>query len=232
MDQEEGMRLLTTSGWLSTTPVEFQRVLLSNCRWQSLEAGVSIQEGGEEIGELIGLAQGVVEMRTVLGPSDTPIMHFAHPVFWFGYIPIIFGTSRRITGSAKTKVWLARIPHGAVMAALNERPEWWRHFLQPALIYGDVAATIAADLLIRDSERRCAAVLLRLGGRRFASPADSEKVIVQVTQDEIAGAANLSRNSVGAMLKRMAARGLIELGYRGVILCAPPALRAFVETGQ
>jgi CRP/FNR family transcriptional regulator, cyclic AMP receptor protein len=232
LDQDEGMRILTSRGWLSTTPVEFQRAILSNCRWQRLEAGVSIQEGGEEIGELIGLAQGIVEMRTILGPDDTPIMHFAHPVVWFGYIPIIFGTPRRINGAAKTPVWLARIPHAAVMAELTKRPEWWRHFLQPALYYGDVAVNIAADLLIRDSERRCAAVLLRLCGRRFAGPDDSHPCEAPVTQDELAGAANLSRNSVGAMLKRMAARGLIRLGYRGVIILAPPALRAFVETGQ
>ena len=37
------------------------------------------------------------------------------------------------------------------------------------IVYGDAAA--AADLLIRDSERRCAAVLLRLAGRRFARSA-------------------------------------------------------------
>jgi CRP-like cAMP-binding protein len=80
------------------------------------------------------------------------------------------------------------------MAALLERPEWWRHFLQPALTYGDVSNTVAADLLIRDSERRCAAVLLRLSGRRFAGPDDSSPVEVPLTQDDLAGAANLSCN--------------------------------------
>lgn len=231
MDQEEGLRILTSRGWLSTTPADFRRALLANYRWDRLEAGASIQEGGEEVGELIGLAHGVVEMRTILGPADTPIMHFAHPVFWFGYVPIIFGKPRRITGTAKTTVWLARIPHTAVMEALAERPDWWRHFLQPALIYGDLALNIAADMLIRDSERRCAAVLLRMGGRRFASPEDSKPVEVLLTQDALAGAANLSRNSVSTMLKRMAERGLIQLGYRGVTVLSPVALRKFVEHG-
>ena len=86
-------------------------------------------------------------------------------------------------------------------------------------------------MLIRDSERRCAAVLLRMGGHRFAGPADSDPVEVQLTQDELAGAANLSRNSVGAMLKRIAKRGLIELGYRGVTIRSPAMLRAFVDRG-
>ena len=116
-------------------------------------------------------------------------------------------------------------------AFLAKRPEWWRHLIPPSLVYGDVAVTIAADLLIRDSERRCAAVLLRLGGCRFAGPEDKESVEVSVTQNELAGAANLSRNSVGTMLQRLKARGLIELGYRGMTVCSSKALRAFVDQG-
>ncbi len=231
MDRDEGMTILRNGGWLSPTPAEFQQAILSRCDWQSLEAGAPIQEGGEEEGELIGLAHGIVEMRTILGRADTPLMHFAHPVFWFGYVPILIGRPRRVAAAAKTPVWLARIPQATVRALLAERPEWWRHLMQLSIIYGDVSQTIAADLLIRDSERRCAAVLLRLAGRRFAGPEDKEPVEVPITQTELAGAANLSRNSVGTMLQRLKARGLIELGYRGMTIRAPAALRAFVDGG-
>ena len=48
MDHEEGLRILTSRGWLSATPVDFQRAILSHCRWQCLEAGEPIQAGGEE----------------------------------------------------------------------------------------------------------------------------------------------------------------------------------------
>lgn len=231
MDRDEGMAIPKDGGWLSAAPAEFQLAILSRCEWRRIEAGAPIQAGGEEDGELIGLAKGIVEMRTILGRADTPIMHFAHPVFWFGYVPVLTGRPRRIAASARTPVWLARIPQAAVRALLAERPEWWRHLMQLSIIYGDVSQTIAADLLIRDSERRCAAVLLRLGGRRFAGPEDKEPVEIPVTQNDLAGAANLSRNSVGAMLQRLAARGLIEQGYRGVAVRAPKALRAFVDQG-
>jgi hypothetical protein len=86
-----------------------------------------------------------------LGRADTPIMHFVHLVFWFGYVPILTGRPRRIVAAAKTPVWLARIPQGAVRTLLTERPGWWRHLIQFSIIYGDVSQTIAADLLIRDS---------------------------------------------------------------------------------
>ncbi len=231
MDREEGMETLRKGAWLSATPADFQRAVLSRCDWACLEAGAPIQFGGEERGELIGLARGIVELRTILGRADTPIMHFAHPVFWFGFVPIVSSRPRPLAASAKTQVWVARIPQADLGALLAERPEWWRHLIPPSLVYGDVAVTIAADLLIRDSERRCAAVLLRLSGRRSAGPKDSEPVEVAVTQDELAGAANLSLTSVRTMLSRLKARRLIELGYRGMIVCAPAALRAFVDQG-
>ncbi|WP_294539173.1 Crp/Fnr family transcriptional regulator [uncultured Rhodoblastus sp.] len=231
MDREEGMRILSTRGWLGAAPADFGQSILSRSSWERLEAGALIQTGGEAEGELIGLADGIVEMRSVVGRPDTPLMHLGHPVLWLGYGPIAFDRPRPTAASARTPVWLARISQADVKKALSARPEWWRHFIKPAIANGDIALIAAADLLIRDNERRCAAVLLRLSGRRFAGPKDSKPVDVPIMQDELAGAANLSRNSAGTMLKRMAARGLVELGHRGKIVCFPAALRAFVEQG-
>jgi len=106
---------------------------------------------------------------------DTSILHFAHPVSWFGFGPIIFGQPRRITARARSPVWLARVSQVEVRELLNERPEWWPHFLQPAHVFGEVFVGIAADLLIRDNERRCAVVLLWQGGRRLAGPEDRRR---------------------------------------------------------
>jgi CRP-like cAMP-binding protein len=231
MLRDEGLRILADRGWLSITPPEFQRALLSRSSWHCLEAGAPIQAGGEQAGELIGLADGVIALTTILGPADTPIMHLSRPVFWLGYVPIILGQPRRMAAIAKTPVSLARIPQRAVEKVLSEQPQWWQFLLQPAIIYGDASQNVAADLLIRDSERRCAAVLLRLSGLRFARADDGKPVEVPLTQSELGGAANLSRNSVGSIVKRLVARGLIEQGRQGITVCAPMALRAFVEKG-
>jgi CRP/FNR family cyclic AMP-dependent transcriptional regulator len=230
MDREAGMDILSRGAWLRDTPVEFRGAVLSHCRWQRLDAGALIHAGGENDGELSGLASGIIELRTILGRADTPIMHFARPVFWIGYSTIASRQrTHRIEATAKTTVWLARVPGATVRKLLKEKPEWWQYFLQPAFFYFDMALNLAADLLIRDSERRCAAVLLRLSGHRFTDTEDPEPVDVSVTQDDLASAANLSRSSVRTMLQRLAARGLIEQGYRGIVVRATAGLRAFVN---
>ena len=159
------------------------------------------------------------------------MMHLAHPVFWLGYIPALFNKPRRIAASARTRAWVVRISERTIKRTLSEHPHWWAHFLQLLLNYGDVNATMASDLMIRDAERRCAAALWRLAGCRFASPQDAGAVEAAVTQDELAGAANLSRNSVGVMLRRLERRGLIRVEYGRMIVLAPRVLRAFVDQG-
>jgi CRP-like cAMP-binding protein len=231
MDLAEGLHAVTSKGWLSATSPEFQRAILSGCDCRPLEAGAPLQVGGEDHGEMVGLASGILELRTTLGPADTAIMHFAHPVFWLGFVPTLFKQPRRAAASAKTRVWLVRIPEATIRRTLKDNPHWWAFFLQPLLEYGDLTATIAADLMIRDSDRRCAAALLRLAGCRYPGALDAAPVEVPLTQNELAGAANLSRNSVGTMLQRLAARGFVEVGYGTMIVRAPAALRAFVDHG-
>lgn len=231
MDRDDGLKLLTARGWLSDTPIEFQRALLAASIWQRVEAGTCIQTGFEEEGEFIGLGHGIVQMTTTVSIPETPIIHFVRPVFWFGYFPILFRARRGMTATAKTPVWLLRVPHVKVRRLLVEHPTWLTWFLPLAHLYGDIAIVIAADLLIRSSERRCAAVLLRLGGCRFADPERSGPVEVPITQDELADAANLSRNTAGLILRKLEATGMIERGFRGVTIFSPSALRGFVERG-
>ncbi|MGO9419256.1 hypothetical protein [Roseiarcus sp.] len=85
--------------------------------------------------------------------------------------------------------------------------------------------------MIGDTERRCAAVLLRLGGppfRRSGGPGAGRRFD---HQDDLAGAESLARGTVRIMLGRPAALGLIEQGYRGIVVRIPAALRAFIDEG-
>ena len=232
MDRDEGMDSAQPWRVAPRCAREFRDAILSLCVGGRLEAGALIQTGSEEDVEMSGLASGIMELRSVVGRADTPVMHFARPVFWLSFTRIISQRrSNRIEATAKTTVWLARASQAAVRKLLNERPDWWQYLLQPTLFYGDIALDIAADLLIADSERRCAAVLLRLSARRFADSDDPEPVDLSITQEDLAGAANLSRSSVRTMLGRLAERGLIEQAYGGVTVRAPAALRAFVDEG-
>ena len=230
MDRDEGLRVLAASPWLSRTPVEFRDTLLSSSRWRKLEAGALVTLGGEEASDVIGMASGVVEFSTVFGASDTPMLTLGHAAYWLGYGPFISGGQpRRATAVARTEVFAAIISPASIHAVLARRPEWWQHFLPLSLEYGDTMVMIAADLLIRDSERRCGAALLRFAGARLPGPRDAGPIEVQATHEELAANANLSRNSTGTILRKFGKAGLVETDYGRIVLTDAVGLRRLVN---
>ncbi|MCX7300247.1 MAG: Crp/Fnr family transcriptional regulator [Rhodobacterales bacterium] len=226
MYRDEGLQILAGQGWLAGTSEEFRELFLPMARWRRFAAGTVVTLGGEEADDIIGMASGVMAFTSALGQPDTPVMHLARAVYWMGYGPILLGGARVVSAEARSEVWVASFPKARLLPLLDDTTGWWRYFIRLVGEYGNMSATIASDLLIPESERRCAAVLLRFGGCQGAVTAP---VLVPVTQGEFAASANLSRNSAGKILRGWAAQGLVETGYGGITIVDPAGLRTVME---
>ena len=89
---------------------------------------------------------------------------------------------------------------------------------------------IAADLLIHDASARCAAVLLRLAGRRWSSGPDADLPSeIPASQSEIAMLCNVSRNTFSRVAKQFSSRGLVTLDYRSLTVNDPARLRVVAD---
>jgi CRP/FNR family transcriptional regulator, cyclic AMP receptor protein len=170
-----------------------------------------------------------------MGHADNPVSHLARAVVWMGYGPILLGGPRVVSAEARSEVWVASFPKARVLPLLEESTRWWRFFMRLLGEYGHVSSMIAGDLLIPESERRLAAVLSRFGGLRplgkprAVSTSLRTPVLVPVTQAELAAAANLSRNSAGKVLQGFARQGLIQTGYRGILITNPEGLLSVLD---
>jgi CRP-like cAMP-binding protein len=228
MDQDAALHRLATEGWLSHVTPAFRDALLPMARWHRGEPGHYLTRAGDEMGDLIGLAEGTVTFTVTEGMDSTPTMHLAEAVVWMGYGPLVLPMVRTVTAEARTPVLYATFAQSRVQRLLLRDPAGWQAIARLSGEFGLLMALTAADLLIPDSERRCAAVLLRFSGQRFAGPRDAQEVTVPVTQEELAAAANLSRNSTGAILRRFAAQVWIATGYGGIRVMQPERLRALL----
>lgn len=220
---------LLQNGWLQHAPPEFGATFLAHCHWRSVAAGVAISHAGDHGRAIIGLARGVVSVFTSLSAPDTPIVNLAHPGTWFGYVPMFTKLPRGVSITARTDIRLAHIAQAEVENLLAVRPEWWRHFAALGIIYAHGAVTVAADLMIRDSRRRCVASILRLADCRFADRPGARPIEAPVTQEELASISNLSRTSVSTIVRDLEAEGLIRLGYRTLLLIDTDRMRAIVD---
>jgi CRP/FNR family transcriptional regulator, cyclic AMP receptor protein len=143
------------------------------------------------------------------------LIHIAPAPFWLGLNPLINHLPRLVSVTARSRCLVTRAPQHRLVALLAENPLWWRFNALQLLEAMWLASQIATDLLIPDSRRRCVAVLLRIAGRRDAG-ADPVKAVM--TQDELAGMANLSRQTIGPILRTLAEDGHITASYRGITI--------------
>ncbi len=204
------IRLLKTHGWLSTTSPDFADAVIAQGRWKRLGLGDRITTAGEVKGELVALADGVAGLSSSVGYAETPLVHIFRPPFWFGYAWFVGSGPRRFTSVMRSPGWVFSIGEQPLMRLLDAEPGGWQSIVRLAMIYGDLAATVAGDLITRKSERRVIAVLLRCSGHRDRQDAPP-LLTVPLTQAELADATNLSRNTVVGLLQDLSDRGLVGL---------------------
>jgi hypothetical protein len=188
--------LRSRAGSAPARPISSAR-FLSGCDCRPLEAGVPLQAGGEEHGEIDRARARHPQVAHRARPRGHRDHAFRPSGVLAGLRPDpVQATAPRCGQRQDASMAPARSQDGHSEGRSRRTPVVGI-FLQPLVEYGDLGVTIAADLMIRDSERRCAAALLRLAGRRYANPQDVTSVEVPLTLNELAGAANLSRNVLG-----------------------------------
>jgi CRP-like cAMP-binding protein len=220
---------LLHNGWLSHVPPEFAAAFLAHSHWRHIGAGEAITHAGDEARSMMGLSRGSVSVFTALSAPDAPIVTVGHPGMWFGYVPMFTKLARGVSVTARSDVRIAYIAQSEVESLLSHRPEWWRHFAALGILYAHGAMNAAADLMIRDSRRRCVAAILRLADCRFVDRPGSRPIEAPLSQDELASTSNLSRTSVSTIVRDLEDAGLVVLGYRTIVLLDTDRLRAIVD---
>jgi CRP-like cAMP-binding protein len=219
-------------GWFADSHPDFRRELLGLARAKSYAAGSVLYQAGDVGQDVFGISSGVVTWQSRLTHPDATLLHMLRPGDWFGTVPVLLDRSRRVTAVARTDVNLLRVPGDELRALLRRRPEWLVELGRDAANTLDLAMQTAADLLIRDASARCAAVLLRLAGRRWTSGPDADMPSeIPASQTELAMLCNVSRNTFGRVVKEFSSRRLVTLHYKSLTVNDPTQLRVIADRG-
>lgn len=216
--------MLAGQGWLAATPAAFRHALLAAGQVQSLRAGEVFSRAGEQGHGIWGLMSGQVSLTSAMNGADAPPGILFHPGSWGGYVPL-FGSPRAANGRAVTDSRILTVPYAALRRLLADHPGWWEHIARLVLMDSLRFAAVGVDLMIRESNRRVAAVLLDQAGCRW----DGAGVTVHLSKEELGEMMNLSRHPVAAILSTFETRGWIQCGYRVVRILDADALRHFAN---
>jgi len=216
------------AGWFDRAPREFQYAVMRLASRRELPRGALVYRGGDVDAGLYGIVSGCVEFTSRFSVPDSPIFYISHAGTWFGVGPLVSGQPRRVSATARTECTVLHVPAVALLKVLADRPVWWREIAASAIEYGDVASVVYTDIQIPESRRRCIAVLLSACGCRFPGGPSDAPLDAHLTQSELAAMANVSRNTLGTILRDLQDRDLVRLGYGSIMPLAPATLREIV----
>lgn len=222
--------MLGRQGWLARTSPDFREAVLGRAIWRTAEPGDVIASAGDDIGGLIGVAEGTFAMSA---PAWTaaPVIHHLQPGDWSGHVPLVTGQPRRATTEARTVALYALVTQADMNRLLSRNPIWWREVALQAEDLGATATLAAIDLMIQDSSSRTAGVLLRLAGYRPPQwPAVRGDVVL--SHDELAVIAGISRNTLAKILHDLETARLIEASYRRIRILDALGLQALTDRGS
>ncbi len=239
MRRDEVLRNLKGRGWLASCDPALRDAVIEAGRLLRFRRGEALYQSAGEPGGMFGVAEGGIVL-SIPGRNGLPTAaHIVRPSSWFGY-GSVFNKQRRML------IPVANEPSQVLHLGLSELdklravfPAAGRAFWQLAM-RGDAAYVAAiSDLLIADTDRRLAAVLLRVTG---AETQDRQKDLpidplladpwagpsgVPLTQALLGEMANASSQTVTRFVDRAVKAGWIVWTYGRVRILDFGQLLAF-----
>jgi CRP-like cAMP-binding protein len=225
-DRADAERRVLEAGWLAEQPEDVRRAVLKAARLIHQPAGEFVFHAGDDEGGLYGMVSGGVGIHLPSDTGETVLAHVIRSGVWFGYGPLLRGRERSLSFSLVEPSLLIHVPLAHAQEIAGRSPLHQRAILSVSAYGMDVATRVIETLLIRNTDRRIVATLLRV------APAHDDGRSprgVRLTQAQLGEMANADRQVVNRALKRLEANGWVRASYGRIDIVDEAALRDFAH---
>jgi CRP/FNR family transcriptional regulator, cyclic AMP receptor protein len=216
---------LKQTGWLAETPPSFADKLLARCSLVSVDRRERVYQIGDEPDGLYGVVAGGFAFEMAPHERGPHLAHIFRPGFWFGDGEQFAVVPRIATIRATRPSKLLHIPQLDFMELVATESDTWRWIGLLGFEHLTLALGIIDDASIPNPWQRIGALLLRLANVRMADREYDPTPEIDITQEDLARLATLSRSTVSAHLNDLEKAGLIERIYGRLTLLDPSRLR-------
>lgn len=218
-------------GWLGALDETAALAILESGRPVSVGRGKVLFGPDDTSGGVFGVVLGGIVLSTAGADGLYMPGHIVRPGGWFGYGSVLVEQRRTLLAQANEASEVLHLPLANVRRLREQGPEFARAFaLLPA--YGEaILLAIVSDLLIADSERRLASVLLRITNA-LAETDRQQPAEFPLTHELLGQLANASRHTVARFVKRMSQEGLISWQYGQVRILDANRLELLNNAGR
>lgn len=219
MDRPSAEKIMTTTGWLSRQPADFQRDVLGRSLLKRYNAG-NILYGVDDDGTgVFGLLSGVIEVQLPNGQTAT----VGTAGYWIGEAAAFRRAPRRASLVARSDVWAYYLPL-AEFETLIANPDHCRSFAHLTIEHLEDALRVLASLMTSDVVARVSGRLLSLLTAQSGAATE-----LSLTQTDLASMCGLSRQSVNKALRRLAEEGAVSSRYGKVTVVDPAKLMRYAS---
>lgn len=218
--------------WLRSLPDEEAERLRRASRREELAAGSLVFSPERHPRSVCILERGLVRIFRVSPEGAEVAFGYVHPGEVFGELAVFSERPRESFAQAVRRSVVWTVPRETFATVARSHPDvLYRVAQQMEGRFKQIESRVE-DLALRDAASRLGRVLLQLG-EQFGEPMASGLAIeLPLTQSEIASLVGTSRQTVNAVLRGLAERGLLAREGRRLRLLAPERLRREVEEGR
>lgn len=220
MDRAAAERAMRQGGWLADQDEAFRAEVLAAARLVRMAPGGFLFHVADDPGGVYGLAAGGIGAHLPSADGELRLAGVLRPGTWFGYGPAMRGGPRSMAFSVIEESWLFSLPLPRVQAIARLSLAHQRAVMSMSEYGMDLAMTALGVLLLRAADKRVAATLLRM------APDDQP---VRLTQAQLGEMVNADRQVVNRVLKALAARGWLAVGYGQITVTDRAALAGFLR---
>ena len=206
-------------------PADAAERLSTVARCREIERGAVIFRQGEPGASMYVVLRGKVRVTRPADPGRDNLLTLLGPGDLFGELTLFDPAPRKATATAITDVEIAEFTAVAMKEWLAAEPEAAWHFLRLLARRLRRVNDTLENLLFGDVPRRVARTLLDMA-QRFGDPVpDGVRVHHDLTQEQLAQHVGASRESVNKALSELAARSIVRLEPKTVVILDVERLR-------
>ncbi|MBX3234264.1 MAG: Crp/Fnr family transcriptional regulator [Labilithrix sp.] len=222
------MALLRSGRWFGGLAPEVQDDLLALAVVKTLAPEETLFLRGAEPDGLYAVVDGSVRICGRTDAGKEVLLTVIDPPGWFGEIAVFDGDVRTHDAIAQVETTVILVPQVPLLAMLAANPPRWRDLAmllatKLRLVFAMVEDTVALPLKTQLARRVLS--LARVHGEWD----DRSRRVLSVGQEQLATMLGTSRQTVNAILKDFAAKGLLRASYGRIELLDFEGLRVAAE---
>jgi CRP/FNR family transcriptional regulator, cyclic AMP receptor protein len=225
MNRDDAFAAARASLWLGQYGTGFQNAVLSHARLLTFGKGEYVMHISDPSHDIYFLAEGIV-LFSVAHPVMGLINGQAvHPGRWFGEAAGMSRRTRLVGAEVRRRATVLAIPVAAIHHVMQEKPEHMVAVLSLMASSSEDYMLHSVDLMIQSPRARLCSRLMTLAGRRLdAMP--PKTIGIPMSQEELAMASCMSRQTVNQVLNELVDLGICELRYGEIRVLDTGALAA------